>query len=354
MKVTSLIIVLFLAVLVYAGIERSTGVSGRTQKNGTGCTCHSPTPTAGVFVRIEGPSTLFRGQTAQYTIKMSGGAAVKGGFNVAAHKGTLNVSGAGVQKLNGELTHTAPLTFVDTVVAWTFNFTALDSVYTDTLYSAGNSVNEDGSASNLDNWNFGAKFPVLIENIIPVELTSFSAAVIKSGVNLSWSTATELNNKGFYIERSNQNQLDNWETIGFIKGAGSTTVTQNYSTTDKTPLRGTSYYRLKQVDYDGSYTHSKVVEVTNNNVIENFVLAQNYPNPFNPSTKINWSASIRGKQTLKVFDLIGNEIATLVNEFREAGDYEVEFDAANLPSGVYLYKLEAGSTVQTKKMILIR
>ena len=87
MKITSLFIVLFVAVLVYAGIERSTGVSGRTQKNGNGCTCHSPTLTAGVFVRIEGPSTISRGQTAQYTIKMSGGAAVKGGFNVAAQKG---------------------------------------------------------------------------------------------------------------------------------------------------------------------------------------------------------------------------------------------------------------------------
>jgi hypothetical protein len=354
MKIILLLIVLFVAVLIYAEIERSTGVSGRTQKNGNGCTCHSPTLTAGVFVGIEGPTVLQRGQTAQYTVKLSGGAAVKGGFNVAAHKGTLNVAGTGVQTLNGELTHTAPQDFIDTVVAWTFNFTALDSVYTDTLYSAGNSVNGDGSASDLDKWNFGAKLPINVLNVIPVELTSFAASVSNKGVDINWTTATETNNKGFYIERSVSRAFDVIETISFVTGAGTTTNTKSYSFTDKHPLKGISYYRLKQVDFDGSYTNSKIAEVVNNNAINNFVLEQNYPNPFNPSTKISWQSSIGSMQTLKVYDLIGNEVATLINEFKEAGNHEVEFDAANLPSGVYLYKLEAGNTVQTKKMILIR
>ena len=256
--------------------------------------------------------------------------------------------------MNGELTHTAPQNFVDTVVTWTFNFTALDSVYTDTLYSVGNSVNGDGGASDLDKWNFGAKFAVSVQNIIPVELTSFTALISNKGVKLTWITATELNNRGFYIERANSKTSAIWETINFIKGAGSTTVTQNYFAADNTPLSGTSYYRLKQVDYDGSFTHSNAAEVINNNVIENFVLEQNYPNPFNPSTKISWQSSIGSIQVLKVYDLIGNEVATLLNEFKEAGSYEIEFNAINLPSGVYLYKLETGNVVQTKKMVLIR
>lgn len=354
MKVTSLFILVFVAILVYAGVERSTGITGVTQKNGNGCTCHNPTPTATVFARIEGPSTLLRGQTAQYTIKLSGGAAVKGGFNVAALLGDLNVSGAGVQKLNGELTHTSPQTFVDTVVSWTFNFTALNNDYTDTLYCAGNSVNGDGINSNLDKWNFGAKFPIVVQDIVPVELTSFSASVSNNGVNLKWSTASELNNRGFYIERSNLKNSNEWNSINFTNGAGSTTETKQYSFIDKSPFQGLSYYRLKQVDYDGSFTYSSIVEVNNNAVVDNFILAQNYPNPFNPTTKISWQSQLDAQTSLKIYDLLGNEVATLLDEYKPAGNYDVSFDAANLSSGIYYYSIKVGSLVQTKKMILMK
>jgi hypothetical protein len=342
------------AILVYAGIDRQTGIVGVTQKNGTGCVCHNLTPTLTVFARIEGPSTLLRGQTAQYTMKLSGGAAVRGGFNVAALFGDLSVSGAGVREENGELTHTAPQNFVDTVVSWTFNFTALDSVYTDTLYSAGNSVNGDGFPSSLDKWNFGAKFPVTVQDIVPVELTSFSASVTNNAVNLKWITATELNNRGFYIERSNLKNSNEWETVSFVNGAGSTTETKQYSFSDRTPLQGLSYYRLKQVDYDGSFTYSSIIEVNNNAVVDNFILAQNYPNPFNPSTKISWQSQLDAQTSLKIYDLLGNEVVTLLDEYKPAGNYDVSFDAASLSSGVYYYSIKVGSLVQTKKMILMK
>lgn len=354
MKISSLFVVLFVAVLVYAGIERSTGIVGVTQKNGSGCVCHNPTPTSTVFVRIEGPATLQRGQTAQYTIKLSGGAAVKGGFNVAAFLGDLVVSGVGVREESGELTHTTPQNFVDTVVSWTFNFTALDSVYTDTLYCAGNSVNGDGIPSNLDKWNFGAKFPITVQNVVPVELTSFSASFNINVVNLFWSTATELNNKGFYIERSNLKNSNEWQTINFVNGSGTTTETKQYSYADKSPLQGLAYYRLKQVDFDGSFTYSSIVEVVNSSVVNNFELAQNYPNPFNPATKISWQSSVDAQTSLKIYDALGNEVATLINEFKPAGNYEVDFNASNLTSGVYLYKVEAGNFSQTRKMILLK
>ena len=354
MKISSLFVVIFVAILVYAGIDRQTGITGVTQKNGDGCICHNLTPTPSVFVRIEGPATLQRGQTAQYTVKLSGGTAVKGGFNVAALLGDLSVSGAGVREENGELTHTSPQNFVDTVVSWTFNFTALDSVYTDTIYSAGNSVNGDGIPSNLDTWNFGAKFPITVQDVVPVELTSFSASFVKNAVNLKWATATELNNKGFYIERSNLKNSNEWQTVSFVNGNGTTTETKQYSFSDHTPLQGLSYYRLKQVDYDGSFTYSNIVEVVNGGVVNNFELAQNFQNPFNPSTKISWQSSVEAQTTLKIYDVLGNEVAVLINEFKPAGNYEVDFNASNLTSGVYLYKIEAGNFSQTRKMLLMK
>lgn len=354
MKITTLLIIAFLAILVYAGIDRSTGITGVTQKNGDGCICHDLNPTSSVFVRIEGPSTLLRGQTAQYTIKLSGGAAVKGGFNVAAYLGDLNSISSGVQKLFGELTHTAPQNFVDTVVSWVFNFTALDSVYTDTLYSAGNSVNGDGFPSNLDKWNFGAKFPVSVVNVVPVELVSFTTTLGPKSVDLKWTTSTETNNKGFFVERTNNINLNEWNTLQFVTGAGNSTSNKYYNYKDNSPLQGLSYYRLKQVDFDGSFTYSPVVEVNNSNVIQSFELAQNFPNPFNPNTKISWQSAVNGWQTLKVYDILGNEVAVLVDEFKPAGTYEVDFDASALTSGVYLYKLESGNFSSTKKMILMR
>jgi hypothetical protein len=361
MKVISLFILIFVAILVYAGVDRSTGITGVTQKNGDGCICHNPTPTANVFVRIEGPSILLRGQTSQYTIKLSGGAAVMGGFNAAALFGDLNVSGAGVQKIIDELTHTAPQNFIDTVVSWTFNFTALDSVYTDTLYCAGNSVNGDGIPSALDTWNFGAKFPIVVQDVVPVELTSFTALISNNSVSLKWITATELNNRGFYVERSNLKNSNEWKSINFINGSSSTTETKHYSYTDNSPLQGISYYRLKQVDYDGSFTYSSIVEVNNNAVVDNFILAQNYPNPFNPSTTISWQSQLDAQTSLKIYDILGNEVATLLDEYKPAGNYDVSFDAANLPggrqglsSGIYYYSITVGSLVQTKKMIILK
>jgi hypothetical protein len=356
MKVTSLFIIIFLAILVYAGVERSTGITGVTQKNGTGCICHNPTPTPGVFVRIEGPSVLSRGQTAQYTIKLSGGAAVRGGFNVAALLGDLNVSGSGVQKLNGELTHTSPQNFVDTVVSWTFNFTALDSVYTDTLYSASNSVNGDGINSNLDTWNFGAKFPITVQDVVPVELTSFTASISNNAVSLKWITATELNNSGFQIERSEKLEArsEEWENIGFVTGNGTTSESHSYSFIDENILSGKYSYRLKQVDYDGIYAYSSIVEVVNNGVVNNFELEQNYPNPFNPTTKISWQSQLDAQTSLKIYDLLGNEVATLLDEYKPAGIYKVEFNASDLPSGIYFYKMQANAFTKTKKLILIK
>jgi streptogramin lyase len=192
--------------------------------------------------------------------------------------------------------------------------------------------------------------------IIPVELSSFSASVNGNNVTLNWSTATETNNSGFYIERSViSNEMRNlfWESISFINGTGTTTETQSYSYTNNGLSSGQYLYRLKQIDFDGTFEYSNEVEVVVA-VPDKFELSQNYPNPFNPSTKIKYQIATSNPVSLKIYDVLGNEVATLVNELQSTGNYEVTFDASTLPSGIYIYKLQAGSFIETKKMILLK
>ncbi len=198
------------------------------------------------------------------------------------------------------------------------------------------------------------------QNIIPVELTSFTAIVNGNNVQLNWSTATETNNRGFEIQRRQKSGIDdqtNWEMIGFIEGKGTTTEPQNYVYVDKNLTTGKYSYRLKQIDYDGKTEYSKEVEVDIYSP-EEFVLNQNYPNPFNPVTKISFVIPNLGEMnklvTLKVYDVLGNEVATLVNEIKEPGKYEFEFNASDLSSGVYYYKLSAGDFSAVRKMMILR
>ncbi len=188
--------------------------------------------------------------------------------------------------------------------------------------------------------------------IIPVELLSFSASVAANVVTLNWSTATELNNFGFEIERSSDKT--NWRTIGFKEGKGTTSEPQQYSYSDKLSDITSSrlYYRLKQLDYNGSFEYSEIVEVEIAPSV--FSLSQNYPNPFNPSTTINYQIPELSFVTIKVYDVLGNEVAALVNEQKPAGKYEVGFNASELVSGVYFYTLSAGEFVQSKRMLLLK
>jgi len=196
---------------------------------------------------------------------------------------------------------------------------------------------------------------------ISVELISFTAEVVNGNVELQWQTATETNNAGFEIERS-QDQVvksqNDWKKIVFIKGEGTTTELQTYSFTDNEVEPFRYKYRLKQIDFDGTFTYSEDVEIEVINP-EGFLLHQNYPNPFNPSTKISWQIPEVANVTLKVYDMLGNEVVTLVNEELSCGEYEFEFNihsgsVRNLTSGIYFYQLKAGKFIETKKMILIK
>lgn len=205
----------------------------------------------------------------------------------------------------------------------------------------------------------------LLNDPVPVELLTFTAVNSASGVKLNWQTATEVNNFGFEVERksisANNSNAETWTKLGFVPGSGNSSSPKLYSFTDKTAKEGKHLYRLKQIDADGKFQFSNTIEVDVKNIPLVFALEQNYPNPFNPSTKISWQSPVGSYQTLKVYDLLGNEVATLVNEYRDAGRYEIIFDASQLASGVYFYKLEAhpaqagtSSFVQTKKFLLIK
>ena len=192
--------------------------------------------------------------------------------------------------------------------------------------------------------------------VLPVELASFNVISKGGNVELNWLTATEVNNKGFEIERKTDNI---WINIGFVSGKGTTTYPSKYFYTDN--LKNESYsgsiaYRLKQVDYDGTYKYSKEIDVQVKSNPEEYSLMQNYPNPFNPSTVIKYSVRENTHVVLKVFDMLGREVSTLLDEEKPAGTYKISFDAARagLSSGTYFYSIKAGDFVQTKKMILLK
>jgi hypothetical protein len=194
-----------------------------------------------------------------------------------------------------------------------------------------------------------------IDTVVPVELVSFSATTNGNSVNLNWSTATEINNSGFEIERawSSASSTLNWDKVGFVNGNGTTTELQSYSFTDDNLTSGKYLYRLKQIDFDGTFEYSNEIEVIVT-LPDEFELSQNYPNPFNPSTSIKYQIAASNPVSLKIYDVLGNEVATLVNEVKPVGNYEINFDASSLSSGTYFYKLQAGSFVQINKMTLLK
>lgn len=203
-------------------------------------------------------------------------------------------------------------------------------------------------------------------NPLPVELNSFSAFRENNSIRLAWETITEINNYGFEIQRSDFSMNlhpDEWESIGFVLGNGNSNTIKKYSFRDEKNPVGIISYRLKQIDNDGSISYSAVV-VVDQDILTELLLEQNFPNPFNPATKITFAVSQTrsplpggeggGIVTLKVYDVLGSEIVTLVNEYKQAGLYEIEFDGSSLSSGVYYYRLQSGGKIIAKKMLLIK
>lgn len=255
-----LLFTLFLSVVVTIYVfGYHSGITGRTKKNGVGCTCHANSPSTNVSVVIDGSATLLPGQTETYTVTISGGPLAAAGTNIAASAGSLT-PGAGLRLASSELTHQEPIIPSSGKVVFTFTYTAPATEGTVTLYANGNSVNLDGTNGN-DQWNFAQNKTVSV------------------------SSATD-------IESEKHN-----------------------------------------LSYD---------------------LKQNYPNPFNPTTTIFYQIPQAGNVALKVYNITGAEVASLVNGYKQSGSYSVEFDASNLTSGVYFYKISVNNFSEIKKMVLLR
>lgn len=203
-------------------------------------------------------------------------------------------------------------------------------------------------------------------NPLPVELILFEGLNTEEGVILRWETATEVNNYGFEIERqvsSIEYQDSSWVKLSFVQGHGTTNSPKEYLFTDSNlPDTGSTVsYRLKQIDNDGTFAYSKIVTVDLSSITSveeeipvEYSLAQNYPNPFNPTTTIEYSIPKSVLVSIKIYDLLGREVRTLVNEEKSAGRYEVSFDGSELSSGIYVYSLKAGDFNKTRKLLLLK
>jgi hypothetical protein len=233
-------------------------------------------------------------------------------------------------------------------------------------------VDVDGTNFYVETTNYYSSFsPVTVgdgANPLPVELTSFTAKVNGNNVVLSWQTATEVNNYGFEVERSlviGHQSLENWEKIGFVAGHGNSNSPKSYEFVDANPPGGSLKYRLKQIDTDGTFEYySTAAEVNNITGIEDpataglptdFVLMQNYPNPFNPVTTIKFGLPETGKVSLIVFNIIGEQVAELIKGELNPGYHEVNFGTDNLPSGLYIYRLNVeGKFSSVRKMLMVK
>lgn len=199
-----------------------------------------------------------------------------------------------------------------------------------------------------------------VDCLLPVELASFTSVINRRDVTLNWTTSSEVNNHGYDIERSNVRgqKSEEWNKISFISGNGTVNSPKDYSFIDRNLSSGKYNYRLKQIDNNGNFEYFNLSNEVIVGVPEKFDLSQNFPNPFNPSTKINYDLPFDSKVSIKLFDMSGREVTTLVNEVKPAGYYTINFNASNLASGVYFYRINADANgknfVLAKKMLLLK
>lgn len=193
---------------------------------------------------------------------------------------------------------------------------------------------------------------------LPVEITLFSAAALNGNVVINWQTATETDNYGFEVERSenpdNETLQFSWLKIGFVEGYGNSNSEKNYVFIDKNVKQSSYCYRLKQMDTDGSFEYSEVVNVLVSNIPSEFLLLQNYPNPFNPVTTISYAVPEKAFVEMVIYSPTGEQLETLVNDYREPGYYNVKWYPVHLAGGVYLYQLKYNGILKSGKMLYLK
>jgi len=270
-----------------------------------------------------------------------------------SHSFGCSITGGYVYRGSGTPSLTGKYIYADycSGIVWALEYDGINPATNTTLLTAPSSVTSFGVDEN--NELYITSFNGIIyrfETEIPVELTSFTAREQNEKIILEWTTATELNNRGFEIERSQKHEngtQSEWTNIGFVNGNGTTTEKHSYSFVDE-EFPGTVYYRLKQVDLDGSYSYSDVVEVNGTNV-NSFKLEQNYPNPFNPGTVISYNLPEESMVNITVYDPLGRIVDNITNEIISAGYHEKSWNASQFSSGIYYLKMNAESVSSDKK-----
>jgi hypothetical protein len=230
-------------------------------------------------------------------------------------------------------------------------------IYSDITYDAGTSIEiqsgADVCATNIIINGVFSGGGTICTGPLPVTLSSFTFTVTKNNVLLRWVTESEINNSGFKVERISGNGSI-WHEIGFVNGHGTTNEPKTYLFEDKKLQTGFYTYRIKQTDYNGNYEYFELgqqVAISKPNL---FSVSQNYPNPSNPKSKIDYEIPESGIVTIRLYNLLGQEVYKILNEPKEAGYYTVEFDGTSLASGVYFYRIEAGKFTAIKKMVLLK
>lgn len=197
---------------------------------------------------------------------------------------------------------------------------------------------------------------LIYDSLTPVELNKFSASIVNKQIVLNWETTTELNNYGFEVERNESSKRENndeWKKLSFINGSGNSSSPIKYFFVDQNPTEGILYYRLKQIDYDGSFKYSPIIEI-NFSLNLDYSLKQNYPNPFNPSTIIEYSIPEDAIVKIFLYDLLGNKIKIIENSFKTTGQHKIELNAKGLASGIYFYMMETNIFNASKKLLILK
>jgi hypothetical protein len=225
-------------------------------------------------------------------------------------------------------------------------------------YDAGSTITIDISADVCaDNIIINGSYSgggTICNGALPVIIASFTYSVNKNNVLLNWVTSSEINNAGFAIERKEIISAGSWVNISFIPGHGTTSQSSNYYYEDKKLKTGSYQYRLKQMDYNGNYEYFSLHNNVNISKPAVYSISQNYPNPSNPKSKIDFEIPEESKVTIKLYNLLGQEVSTILNEQKEAGYYSIEFDGSNISSGVYFYRIDTNGFSKVNKMIILK
>ena len=275
----------------------------------------------------------------------------QGIFNIAGESGyDYGISPSGTEWAYGTTADYASLTYhnweywCNSSPPGTINKDAVlhlidDDIYIDIKFISWKEYNSGG----------GFSYQRSTDQSMPVELNLFTAFVKHNIVQLNWQTVTEVNNYGFEVER----YQNSWQKIGFVSGNGNSNSTKNYSFKDDKISSGKFTYRLKQIDNSGQFVFSHSIDVDLTSP-QNYKLDQNYPNPFNPSTTISFDLPQAENVKLTLYNLLGQKIRTFLNEFKSSGKHTINFYGSDLTCGIYIYRIEAGTYTQARKMTLLK